>query len=202
MPTRFAKELAQIIRGAVAIGMERREALRLAIRCARDSMPPLRLALIDDLAANPGSSAIDVRKRINKPRSTVDRQLQALHMLGVLDVSEEEAEYGGKPVARWFYTIAAGIEPRAINPNSLPDLSPPTPRPLEKRESDSSRPTTPTDISGKGQSSSGGSASSASSATNGWATCTSCAAKFLAVGQDICKVCAARKLRAMRDQTP
>jgi hypothetical protein len=40
MPTRFAKELTQIIRGAVAIGMGRQKALRLAIRCARDSMPP------------------------------------------------------------------------------------------------------------------------------------------------------------------
>jgi hypothetical protein len=169
MPTRFAKELTQIIRGAVAIGIPRHEALRLAIRCARDSMPPLRLTLIDDLAANPGSSAIDVRKRINKPRSTVDRQLQALHMLGVLDVSEEDAEYGGKPVTRWFYTIAAGIEPGAIDPNSLekcPEKSVPTPRPFEKRESDSNTPTTPTDISGKGQPPSGGSATSATSATN------------------------------------
>jgi hypothetical protein len=158
MPTRFAKELTQIIRGAIAIGIPRHEALRLAIRCARDSMPPLRLALIDDLAANPGSSAIDVRKRINKPRSTVDRQLQALHMLGVLDVSEEEAEYGGKQVTRWFYTIASGIEPSAIDPNSLPEMSPPTPRPFEKRESDNSTPTTPTDISGKDQPPSSGSA--------------------------------------------
>lgn len=153
MPTRFAKELTQIIRGAVAIGIPRHEALGLAIRCARDSMPPLRLKLIDDLAAHPGSSAIDIRKRINKPRSTVDRQLQALHMLGVLDVSETEAEYGGKPVTRWFYTIAEDIEPRAIDPNSLPEMSPPTPRPSEKREergSNGSEPSTPTDISGKG----------------------------------------------------
>jgi hypothetical protein len=152
MPTRFAKELTQIIRGAVAIGIPRHEALRLAIRCARDSMPPLRLTLIDDLAANPGSSAIDVRKRINKPRSTVDRQLQALHMLGVLDVSEEEAEYGGRRVTRWFYTITTGIEPRAIDPNSLPEMSPPTPRPSEKteeRRSNGSEPSTPTDISGQ-----------------------------------------------------
>ena len=59
-------------------------------------------------------------------------------MLGVLDVSEEDAEYGGKQVTRWFYTIAGGIEPRAIDPNSLPEMSPPTPRPLEKRETDDS----------------------------------------------------------------
>ena len=52
MPTRFAKQLAQLFKGAVAIGMDRRTALRLAIRCARDSVPPLRLALIDDLAVS------------------------------------------------------------------------------------------------------------------------------------------------------
>jgi hypothetical protein len=151
MPTRFAKELTQIIRGAVAIGIPRHKALRLAIRCARDSMPPLRLKLIDDLATHPGSSAIDIRKRINKPRSTVDRQLQALHMLGVLDVSEEEAEYAGKQVTRWFYTIARDIDPEAIDPNSLPEMSPPTPSPSEEREERGPKerePSTPTDISG------------------------------------------------------
>ena len=51
--TRFAKQLAQVMRGAVAIGMDRTDALRLAIRCARDSMPPLRLAIIDDLSEHP-----------------------------------------------------------------------------------------------------------------------------------------------------
>jgi hypothetical protein len=42
MPTRFAKQLGQILRGAVALGLPRPAALKLAIRCARDSMPPLR----------------------------------------------------------------------------------------------------------------------------------------------------------------
>ena len=40
MPTRFAKQLAQVVRGGVAVGMERDDAMRLAIRCARDSPPP------------------------------------------------------------------------------------------------------------------------------------------------------------------
>jgi hypothetical protein len=39
MATRFAKQLAQVVRGGVAVGMERDDA-RLAIRCARDSPPP------------------------------------------------------------------------------------------------------------------------------------------------------------------
>jgi hypothetical protein len=64
MPTRFAKQLAQIVRGGVAVGMDRAEAMRLAIRCARDSMPPLRLKIVDDLAAEPHSTSTDVRRRI------------------------------------------------------------------------------------------------------------------------------------------
>lgn len=107
MPTRFAKQLAQIVRGGVAVGMERADALRLAIRCARDSMPPMRLAIIEDLAKFPASSSSDVRKRIGKPRTTVDRQLQALNMLGIADVEEVGPE--GK--SRWFYTINPKVNP-------------------------------------------------------------------------------------------
>jgi hypothetical protein len=119
MPTRFAKQLVQVVRGAVAVGMERLDALRLAIRCARDSMPPLRLAILDDVAANAHTRTIDVRRRLNKPRNTVDRQLQALHMLGVLACDELEDEARQRSV--WYYDIAEGINPAAIR---VPDLSP------------------------------------------------------------------------------
>ena len=77
MPTRFAKELAQVFRGAAAIGYARDEALRLALRCARDSIPPLRLHILEDVAAHPDASTHEVRKRVRKPRTTVDRELQA-----------------------------------------------------------------------------------------------------------------------------
>jgi hypothetical protein len=116
MPTRFAKQLAQIVRGGVAIGMTRGDALRLAMRCARDSMPPLRLAIIDDLALNPASTAPAVARRINKPRSTVKRQLQALQMLGVAnatgdDDDEEQDRRHRKPV---YHTLARDIDPAVI----------------------------------------------------------------------------------------
>ena len=125
MPTRFGKQLAQIVRGAVGIGMSRPGAMRLAIRCARDSMPPLRLAIIDDLAAHPKSTTTDVRKRLNKPRNTVDRQLQALHMLGVLTVEDEfRAQEGGS--VWWKYSLADDIDPTAL---LVPDLLLPTPKP-------------------------------------------------------------------------
>jgi hypothetical protein len=123
MPTRFAKQLAQIVRGAVALGMNRQKALSLAIRCARDSMPPMRLAIIDDLATHPRSPVKDVRQRLAKPRSTVDRQLQALHMLGVLEVEEEESVYRGRDVTVWSYTLAPHIDPSSLDPAFYsPDL--------------------------------------------------------------------------------
>jgi hypothetical protein len=116
MPTRFAKQLTQVIRGAVAIGMDRAAALRLALRCARDSMPPLRLAIIDDLAAHPYSSTGDVRRRIDKPWSTTDRQLQSLHMLGLLTVEECDYQVGK---SRWYYTLTRDIDPAVLRPQFL-----------------------------------------------------------------------------------
>jgi hypothetical protein len=128
MPTRFAKQLGQVVRGAVAIGVPRHQALRLAIRCARDSMPPLRLAIVDDVAKNSNSTPSDVRKRVGKPWTTIDRQMQALHMLEVLDC--EEAAYGDK--TRWLYSLAEGINPAALDPKTIPESSPdsaiPSPR--------------------------------------------------------------------------
>jgi hypothetical protein len=109
MPTRFAKQLTQIMRGAVAVGMSHLDALRLVIRCARDSMPQLRLAVLADIAGNPDSPVINVRRRLQKPRATVDRALQALHTLGLLTCREEETERAGKEVQVRHYSLADGI---------------------------------------------------------------------------------------------
>jgi hypothetical protein len=124
MPTRFAKQLVQVVRGAVAIGLDRADALALALRCARDSMPPLRLAILGDVAAHPHTRTLDVRSRLNKPRATVDRQLQALHMLGVLDC--DEVERGERSV--WYYTVATTQDERPrvdLRSLSVPEKSPP-----------------------------------------------------------------------------
>lgn len=119
MPTRFAKQLAQVVRGAMAVGLTRDAALRLAIRCGRDSMPPLRLAIVEDVARFPRSSTADVRRRLNKPRATVDRQLQALHMLGVLRCEEQTSE----DRTRWWYSLADDVNPEALDPDVLPEMS-------------------------------------------------------------------------------
>jgi hypothetical protein len=122
MPTRFAKQLTQMMRGAVAIGMDRDCALRLALRCARDSMPPLRLAILEDVARHPDARASDVRQRLEKPWSTVDRQLQSPHMLGVLACDEEQV--GQRSI--WRYRIAEGVDPTVLIVPPSPDLLPTT----------------------------------------------------------------------------
>jgi hypothetical protein len=88
MPTRFAKQLVQIMRGALALDMTRWEALGLVVRCARDSIPQLRLAVLDDLKEYGASEAGEIRKRLQKPRRTISRILEALHALGLVICTE------------------------------------------------------------------------------------------------------------------
>lgn len=112
MPTRFAKQLTQLVRGGRALGMRRADALGIATRCARDSMPPLRLAILLDVLGNPDSTTHAVRKRLGKPRATVDRELQALQMLGLLDVDEVEDELRGRTT--WHYRLSDAVDLDAL----------------------------------------------------------------------------------------
>ena len=122
MPTRLAKQLTQIMRGSLAIGMTHNAALRLVIRCARDSMPQLRLMLLRDVSDHPGARVIDIRRRLQKPRATVDRTLQALHMLGLMVCRESEIERAGRIVQERHYSLAEGV---TLSPLAIPDLSVP-----------------------------------------------------------------------------
>jgi hypothetical protein len=111
MPTRFAKQLQQIIRGGLALGMDRAHAVRLALRCARDSMPPLRLAILLDVAAHPGSHTKEVRRRLDKPPTTIRRQLQSLQMLDVLTCEEEDLS---PDKTTYRYYVAPNISPDVL----------------------------------------------------------------------------------------
>jgi hypothetical protein len=115
MPTRFAKQLVQLLRGAVAIGMTPADGMRLALRCARDTIPPLRRDILLDLANNLQSTVRDVRKRISKPRNTVRRELECLHALGLLRCDEtEEIGNDGKERSIWRYRLAADYDEETL----------------------------------------------------------------------------------------
>lgn len=108
-PTRFAKMLGQLVRGCLALGTDRRHALAVALRVAGDSVPPLRLAILADVQDNPSSRTTEVTKRLQRPRSTVDRTLQELHLLGLVHVEEIGDGQG------WRYVIAPTVDRLALH---------------------------------------------------------------------------------------
>jgi hypothetical protein len=110
MPTRFAKQLTQLIRGAMAIGIPAQNAMRLAIRCARDSIPPLRREILLDIVANPSSQPHEVHRRIGRPRNTVRRELEALYMLRLLQCEETDEEDKKGKVVRTIYEYSLADE--------------------------------------------------------------------------------------------
>jgi hypothetical protein len=113
-PTRFAKALGQILRGGLAVGMTRDHALAVARRVARDSMPPLRLMLLADVMDHPDATTSEVTKRVQKPRTTVDRGLQELHLLGLLAVGGGD---DGDPIRgrAWRYTLTDRVNPDTLS---------------------------------------------------------------------------------------
>ncbi|MBO0813672.1 MAG: ArsR family transcriptional regulator [Actinobacteria bacterium] len=110
MPTRLAKQLVQVARGGLAIGMTRSQAMGVADRVAADTMPPLRLRVLDDVAGHPGTPTADAVKRLQLPRKTVDRTLQELHLLELLTM--DTIEYGSS--TRWVYSLAEDVDKAAL----------------------------------------------------------------------------------------
>jgi DNA-binding transcriptional ArsR family regulator len=130
MPTRFSKQLVLIFRGALAIGIGRTPALALAIRCARDSIPPIRLAVLRDLTNHDieDCRVTDIAKRLRKPWTTVRRTLDALYVLGLVikieadDEDEDEnqptkgtSKSKGKTKKTERYALAADIDLTALD---------------------------------------------------------------------------------------
>ena len=110
MPTRFARQLTQLMRGAVAIGMPPTAAMRLVERCSRDSISPLRRAILFDVADHLDTTPRDVAERIIRPLRTADRELQALYMLGVLEGERETTTRGGRETVTWYYRLASLLD--------------------------------------------------------------------------------------------
>ena len=110
MPTRFAKQLAQLVRGALALGVSEASAMQLATRCARDSIEPLRRDLLLDVAANPVTDPDDAHKRTDRPLTTVKNTLVALHVLGLLVCEEREEWRGRRTFTVSYYRLAPGLD--------------------------------------------------------------------------------------------
>jgi hypothetical protein len=106
MPTRFAKQLAMVMRGALSLGISTDEAMRLAARVARDSFEPLRLDLLRDVAANPDTNPANVHRRTAKPLTTVKNTLIAMHTLRLLACDERDERHGSRTYTVPYYSLA------------------------------------------------------------------------------------------------
>jgi len=74
------------------------------MRVAGDSVPPLRLLVLGDLLTHPDSTTSDVTRRLQRPRTTVDRSLQELHLLGLVCIDEVEGQKS------WRYRLTPGVD--------------------------------------------------------------------------------------------
>lgn len=129
VPTRLLKQLGQLMRGALAVGVTQERAWALAHRVARDCIPPARLAILHDIAEHPDSTAGDVRRRLEKPRSTVVRLLEGLHALHLV-VCDEVEIVPGKP---WTTKMIYRLSP-TVNRAALMRIGPPQGQTVRERE--------------------------------------------------------------------
>ncbi|MFC8597177.1 bifunctional DNA primase/polymerase [Isoptericola sp. NPDC057191] len=118
-PTRFAKQVAQIVRGAISIGMERTKALRLGLRVARDSMPPQRIAVLEAMARTGGPmSTVELSRQLNLPQTTVRRECEKAQMLRlvylVADPNDRHDPLGFTPREAKVYELLPSIDPTVL----------------------------------------------------------------------------------------
>lgn len=136
-PTRFAKMLGQLVRGTLAVGGDHDRALTVAMRVAGDSVPPLRLLILGDLLDNPDSTTKEVHRRLQRPRTSVDRGLNELQVLGLVVIDDTGLD-------GWRWSLAAQVDRSTLHRLRSRNVTTPGVR-VKKRE-----PYPGTDISGEG----------------------------------------------------
>lgn len=92
---RLANQLGRFFVGALSIGCSRGEALRLTLRVAGDTIPPLRMKVLADVLDYPDSDKSEVAARLGgHSESGTWRVLSELTMLGLLDKATAPAPAG------------------------------------------------------------------------------------------------------------
>jgi hypothetical protein len=106
-PTRFLKQIAQALRGGMAIGLSHDDAMKLAVRLAGDSMPPLRLRILQALAQLQRGTTKMIADALDQPWQAVDKQLQSLHALTALSRTSQASGKKADQSTRyaWAYQL-------------------------------------------------------------------------------------------------
>jgi hypothetical protein len=119
-PTRIIKQLGQIWRACGVLGLGRADSWEVVRRCALDSIPKLRGAVIRYLSAHPGQSdTTTVGTGVVHPTRTVRRALEDLEAHGVVDRESAGQGYADRwelseRARRWI--DSAGTLPEMLEP--------------------------------------------------------------------------------------
>lgn len=83
-PTRLPRSLTAMIQGALALGIPLDASFNMAMRCVRDSIPPIRLEVMHYLNRHPEASVNDIMYDIQRPWNAIDKAVQALYSAGMI----------------------------------------------------------------------------------------------------------------------
>ena len=116
MPTRFAKQLVSVYRGARIIGLDDATARMIVRRLTHDSFPPSRRrALLAVHDAADGATSKEVSEQTGISRTVADRVLRELALHGLVRHSEREyADELGRHRVRWVWHPAAEVDLRIL----------------------------------------------------------------------------------------
>jgi hypothetical protein len=101
-PGRLARQLASYLIALEAVGADTPTAWRIIHKVGMDCLPALRRQVLEHLHANPGAHRIgNVMQAADAPRTTVERTLEDLTLLHVLDRDKA----GAADNASWLYRL-------------------------------------------------------------------------------------------------
>lgn len=99
MPTRVAKQLAQLWRGAKGCGLSDDDALAVVQRVAADSVPPDRRLVLEAVSTHMDPTSGDIATATGMSRRKADRVLQELALLRM--IRKESRQDGDRRVWTW-----------------------------------------------------------------------------------------------------
>jgi hypothetical protein len=130
VPARFAKAIAALAGALMAIGYDERAALDVVARIGRDSMPQVRVLVLEQLSAGAEATTPDLANETNLPISTVRIVVEDLTAIGVVE------RLGAGSGLRWRLTpdghntikaLAIGTDSRNTKSRETVHISPPLP---------------------------------------------------------------------------
>lgn len=111
-PGRVAKQLTQVFRGCLALGMNRDTAMALVLRTAVDTMPPRRWAVVSAMLTAEGKIRNeDLSRAVGASRKTVSRIIDVLELAGLVEraAADDDHPWPGYVLSQRLSRTALGM---------------------------------------------------------------------------------------------